>query len=566
MSFDRIWHRSYPPGVPREIDFERITLPEVLTRTAGRFPNLPALVFMGKKISYRELETLVNRFANALTAIGVKAGDKVAMLLPNMPQLVIANYAAMRIGAVAVMNNPLAGEEELTRQVSDSDSTVLITLDLLFPRALEVKEKTGIRSIIVCHVTDYLPFPGNKLLRYAHKDLYRKIEPAPGIYEFLALLAAAPDTSVENGARWEETGVILYTDGTTGVGKGVMLTHANISCNTQQLRAWFPEMKDGMESLLAVFPFFHCVGWTGIQNLSILAGWTDILVPRPESQVVIEIMGKYKPALLPAMPEVYNGLLARGAFRKMDLSSVRGFLVGAGALPGEAIKKLKALKNSPVINTYGLTETSPMVTATPWGGPEKPGTVGVPLPGTDLKIVDRETGTSELPTGEAGEVCVKGPQVMKGYGNAPEKTAAAIREGWLYTGDIGFLDEEGYLTILDRKADLIEVNGVSIYPAEIDEALSTHPKVFEACTIGIPDEHRGETVKAYIVLRPGETADAGEIIAHCSETLAPDKVPKYVEFIDTLPKSAVGKILRREVSELDRKNKSFLCRASRPPS
>lgn len=555
MSFERIWHGSYPPGVPREIDFDKITMPEALTRTAGRFPNVAALVFMGKKIIYRELESLVNRFTTALTAIGVKAGDKVGMLLPNMPQLVIANYAAMRIGAVAVVNNPLSSEEELTRQVNESDSTVLITLDLLFPRALAVKEKTGIRAIIACHVTDYLPFPGNKLLRYAHKDLYRKIEPAPGIYEFLALLDTTPDTSVENGARWAETGAILYTDGTTGVGKGVMLTHANISCNTQQLRAWFHEMKDGKESLLAVFPFFHSIGWTGIQNLSILAGWTDILVPRPESQVVIEIMGKYKPALLPAMPELYNNLLAREAFRKMDFSSVRGFLAGAAPLPKEAIKKLKALKNGPVINLYGLTETSPIGTATPWGGPEKPRTVGVPLPGTDLKIVDRETGTRELPTGEAGEICFKGPQVMKGYCNTPEETAAAMKDGWLFTGDVGFLDEEGYLTILDRKEDLIEANGGAIYPTEIDEALSAHPKVFEACTIGIPDEHRGETVKTYIVLRSGETADAEEIIAHCRETLAPDKVPQGVEFIDALPKSAVGKILRREVRELDRKKR-----------
>jgi long-chain acyl-CoA synthetase len=555
MSFERLWHGSYPPGVPREIDFEEITMPEVLTRTAGRFPDLTALIFMGKKIYYRELERLVNRFAKALTAIGVKAGDKVAMLLPNMPQLVIANYAAMRIGAVAVMNNPLSNEEEITRQVKDSDSTVLITLDLLFPRALEVKEKTGIRSIIACHVTDYLPFPGNKLLRYAHRDLYRKIEPAQGIHEFLALLDTTPDTSMENGARWAETAAILFTDGTTGMSKGVVLTHANIASNTQQLRAWFPEMKDGKESLLAVFPFFHSIGWTGMQNLSILAGWTDILVPRPDPQVVIEIMGKYRPALLPAMPEVYNGLLAREAFRKMNLSSVRGFLAGAAPLSKKTTKQLKTIINIPVIAIYGLTETSSTGTATPWGGPEKPGTVGVPLPGTDIKIVDRETGTRELSTGEAGEICFKGPQVMKGYCNAPEKTAAVIKEGWLFTGDVGFLDEEGYLTVLGRKEDLIVANGCVIYPAEIDEVLSTHPKVFEACAIGVPDGQRGEAVKAYIVLRPGETAEAEEIIAYCRETLSPDKVPQGVEFTDALPKSAVGKILRRELRELDRKKR-----------
>ena len=288
-----------------------------------------------------------------------------------------------------------------------------------------------------------------------------------------------------------------------------------------------------------------------MQNLSILAGWTDILVPRPEAQVVIEIMGKYKPTLLPAMPEVYGGLLAREPFRKMGLSSVKGFLVGAGPLPEAARMQLKAKTDAPLINIYGLTEAAPMVTATPWGGPEKPGTAGVPLPGTDLRILDRETGTRELPSGEAGEVCIKGPQVMQGYCRTSGKGEAVIREGWLHTGDIGCLDREGTLTILGRKEELILIDGVSIYPMEIDEALLTHPKVFEACTIGIPDEKRGAKIKAYVVLKPGETADAGEIIAHCSATLAPDKVPQTVVFIDALPRSAVGKILKGAVSKLD---------------
>lgn len=556
MTFERIWHGSYPPGVPHEIEFEQITMPEVLTRTAGRFPDLTALIFMGKKISYRELERLVNRFAKALTAIGVKAGDKVGLLLPNMPQFVIASYAAMRIGAIPVLNDPLSTEEDLLRQCNDSDSTVLITLDLLFPRALMMKQKTGIRSIIACHVTDFLPFPGNKLLRYAHKDLYRKIEPEPGIYEFLALLGAYPDTPTETFARWEEVGAILFTDGTTGAGKGVMLTHANLSCNTQQLRAWFPEMKDGKERMMAVVPFFHSTGWTGIQNLSIFAGWTDILVPRAEPQVIIEILQKHKPTILPAMPEVYSGLLVREAFRKMDLSPLRGFLSGAAPLPKEVIRKLGAVKNRPILNLYGLTEMSPMGTATPWNRPAKPGSVGVPLPGTDLKIVDDETGTRELPTGEAGEICFKGPQVMKGYYKKPGETAAAIRDAWLFTGDIGFLDKEGHLTVLDRKTDRIVVDGQRITPTEIDEVLFTHPKVFEACTIGIPDERHGEAIKAFVVLRPGETAEAEEIIAHCRETLSPNKVPHSVEFTDALPKSAVGNILRRELRELDRKKRA----------
>lgn len=555
MSFERSWHKSYAAGVPRDVEFEKITMPEILTRTAQRFPNRTALIFMGKKITYRELEALVNRFAKALTELGVKAGDKVAMLLPNMPQLVIANYAAFRIGAIPVLNNPLYTEHELAHQLNDSDSSVLIALDLRLPLAVKLKGKTGIRSIIACHVTDYLPFPGNKILQYLHKELYLKIPQEAGMYEFLPLINQYPDTPVENAARWEEVGALMYTGGTTGVSKGVMMTHANISCNTQQLRASFPDAKDGEESILAVFPFFHSAGWTGMQNMSILAGWTDILVPRPDPQVIIAILKKFKPTLLPGVPTIFIGLLAEEAFRKTDLTSVKAFLAGAAPLPLKVIERLKALRECPIINVYGLTEICPMGTATPWGREEKPGTVGVPLPGTDLKIVDVETGTRELPVGEAGEICFRGPQVMKGYYKRPEETAAVLKDGWLFTGDIGFLDADGYLTIVDRKKEMIVAGGFNVYPSEVDGVLFAHPKILEACTIGVPDEYRGETVKSYVVLKTGETAEAEEIIAHCRETLAAYKVPKIIEFIDVLPKSAVGKVLRRELKELDSKKR-----------
>jgi long-chain acyl-CoA synthetase len=543
------WLRKAMKEKVMRIDFEKITMPEVLTRTAGRLPDRTALIFMGKNISYRELEALVNRFARALTAIGVKRGDRVALLLPNMPQFVIANYAALRIGAVAVMNNPLSTEEELADQLNDSESTVLITLDLLFPRAAALKEKTGIRSIVACHITDYLPFPGNKLLPYLQKALYRKIEPEPGIYEFLPLLDRHPDTPVESGARWEEVGALIYTEGTTGVNKGVMLTHASISCNARQLRAGFPELQDGQESLLAVFPFFHSTGWTGVQNLSILAGWTDVLVPHPDPMAVIELTKKHKPTLLTGPPMVYRSLLTRGEFRKVNLSSVKGFIAGAAPMPPGIIKELKSLRDIPVINVYGMTEICSTGTATPWSGAEKPGTVGVPLPGTDLKIVDAETGTRQLPSGAAGEICFKGPQVMQSYCKKSAETAAVLKDGWLFTGDTGFLDEDGYLTVLDRKEDLIVAGGRTIYPSEIDRALLTHPEVLDACTIGVPDEHGGVILKASVVLKPGQTAKAGEIIGHCRELLTPDKVPQSIEFMDALPRSALGKILRNKVKE-----------------
>jgi long-chain acyl-CoA synthetase len=555
MSFERNWHRSYPPGIPPELDFEKITMPEFLTRTAERFPDRTALIFMGKKITYRKMETMVNRFAKALMAIGVKAGDKVAMLLPNMPQFVIANYAVFRIGAVPVMNDPLYTERKLTYQLNDSDSKVLITLDLLFPRALELKKTTGIQSIIACHVNDFLPFPSNKLLRYINGDLFYKIPQESGTYEFLPLLNQYPDTPVENAARWAEVGALLYTGGTTGVSKGVMLTHANISCNTQQLRAWFPDAKDGEESMLAAFPFFHAAGWTGIQNLSILAGWTDILVPRPEPQAIIDILKGHKPTLLPGVPIVYAGLLAREAFRKMNFSSVKAFLTAAAPLPVEVIRQLKALKEAPVINLYGLTEIGPMGTATPWGGPEKPGTAGIPLPGTDLKVVDLETGTRELPVGEVGEICFRGPQVMKGYYGKTEETAAVLKDGWVCTGDIGFLDADGYLKLVDRKTELIVSGGCHIYPKEVEEVLFSHPKILEACTFGVPGENRGEAIKSCVVLKPGEEADQEEIIALCKERLAPYKIPKIIEFTDELPKGSVEQVLRHELKAPDHKKR-----------
>ncbi len=390
MSFERIWHGSYAPGVPRELDFEKITMPEILTRTAGRFPDRPALIFMGKKVSYRELEALVNRFARALTAIGVKQGDKVALLLPNMPQFVIANYAALRIGAVAVMSNPLATEEELTDRLNESDSTTLVTLDLLFPRMVALKGKTGIRSIVACHITDYLPFPGNKLFPYLQKALYLKIPPEPGIYEFLPFLNNQPDTPVENSARWDEAGALIYSEGTAGASKGTLLTHGNISSSARQLRGWFPDLKDGEESILAIFPFFHPAGWTGVQNLSTLAGWTDVLVPHPDPLAAIEIAGKHKPTLLSGPPGVYRSLLARKEFRKVNLAAVKGFITGGAPIPPGMTGELKSFRDVPVINLYGLTETCSAGTATPWGAAGKPGSVGMPLPGTDLKIVDAD--------------------------------------------------------------------------------------------------------------------------------------------------------------------------------
>ena len=555
MALEKSWHKSYAPGVPQEIEFERVTMPEALTRNAKQFSNHTALLYMGKKIFYPELERLVNRFGRALMDMGVKKGDKVAMLLPNIPQIVIANYATFRIGAVAVMNNPLYTERELEYQLNDSDSKILVTLDLLLPRALILKGKTKIEKIITCHINDYLPFPKKQLFPMVKKQMYRKVGAQKDVYQFLDLIKKYPNGPLENAAGWDDLAAFIYTGGTTGVSKGVMLTHSNLSCNVQQFGVWFPDLKKGEESVLAVFPFFHSAGFTAIQNYSLWAGFKNILVPRPEPGSIIEMLKKFRPHFLPAVPTIFVGLLNSEEFRKMDLSFIKGFFSGAAPLAADTIQQLKDLTGATMLEVYGLTETAPIATVTPWGGKMKPGTVGVPVPNTDVKVVDVETGKEEMKQGVPGEVIIKGPQVMKGYYKKPEETAAVLKEGWLYTGDIGFFDEDGYLSIVDRKKDMIIASGYNIYPREIDEILFEHPKVLEACAIGIPDAYRGETVKAFIVVKPGETLTEEEITQWCKEKLAAYKVPKMIEFVDALPKSAIGKILRREVKEMDKKKK-----------
>ena len=554
MGFERIWHKSYAPGVPPAIEPEKITMGEVLRRTAGRFPDRTAFYFMGRKITFAELESLVNRFTRALSALGVRAGDKVAMLMPNLPQLVIANHACYRLGAVTAMNNPLYSERELEHQLNDSDARFLVTLDLLLPRALKIKPATKIEAIIPCHINDYLPFPKKQIYPFVKKAMYRKVEAGPGIHPFLDLMGKYPDGSpVPIEAKWEDVAAFIYTGGTTGTSKGAMLTHENICGVIQQFRAWFPDLKDGEESLMGVYPIFHSAGYSVSQNLTIWGGWTSIMIPRPEPGIIIEMLKTCRPGFLPGVPTIFVGLLNREEFRKMDLSFIRGFFGGAAPLAPETVKQLIDLTGKGIYDVYGLTENTAFATCTPWKGKAKPGTVGVPLPNTDLKIVDLETGTQELPAGTAGEICIKGPQLMTGYYRKPEETKNALRDGWLYTGDIGFLDEDGHLTVVDRKKDMIVAGGYNIYPKEIDEVLFGHPKVLEACAVGVPDEYRGETVKAFIVVRPGETLTEEEIIAYCRERLALYKVPRKIAFLEALPKSAVGKILRRELRAMEKK-------------
>lgn len=549
---EKIWLKSYSKSVPAEINFDRITLPEALAKTASRFPNNAALLFQGTSISFKQLDEMVSRFASGLVSLGVKPGDKVALLLPNLVQTVVAIYGSLRAGAIVALNNPLYTDRELEHQFNDSGSTLLVSLDVLVPRMINLRQKTGIKKIVSCHIRDYLPFPLKQLFPFVKKGMHLKTPAAPDVYEFTDLIKNHPAIAQPHKANWEDTAFLLYTGGTTGVSKGVQLTQGNLSSNVQQCRSWFKEFEDGTEIVVGCLPFFHSFGMTTAMNMGIFFGWGDVLIPKPEPKSILEAISKYKATYLPAVPTLYNGMINFPDLKKYNISSLKGCFSGGAPLPMDTIRQFEALTGSQICEGYGLTETSPVVTINPYGGTTKLGTIGLPIPNTEAKLVNVDDYSVEITaSGEAGELCMKGPQIMKGYINRPEENEITLRDGWLLTGDIAVFDEDGFFSIVDRKKDMIISGGFNIYPRDVDEVLFAHPKVLEACAIGVPDAYSGERIKAYVVLKEDETATALEIIEYCKENLVKYKVPKYVEFVTELPKSAVGKILRKELKRID---------------
>lgn len=546
---DRIWQKAYVSDIPKSIDFEDLTICEFLSRTAKRFPKRTALTFLGKKISYAELDRLANLFANALIKLGVRPGDRVGLLMPNIPQIVISYYGIWRAGAVAVPVNPLYTDREIEHQFNSSGTTSVITLDLLAPRALAMRSKTKLKTVISAHINDYLPFPTKQLYPHVKKGMYVKYEKQPDYYQFLDLMRESSPKSPGDPPKLDDLALIPYSGGTTGLAKGVSISHSNVSCITQILQTWLFDVKERPESELAIFPFFHMAGFTAVMNMCIINGWNAILVPRPEPQAVMDMLIKYKSTIVLAVPTIFVGILALPEFKKTDLSFVTGFFSGAAPLPTETINVLKEATGATIVEGYGMTESTTLITVTPWRGTLKPGSVGVPLPNTDLRIVDIETGKKDVPLGEEGEIIFRGPQLCQGYYNNPEETKSSFKDGWFYTGDIGKMDEDGYLYIVDRKKDMIIAGGYNIYPRDIEEVLYEHPKILEACVLGVPHEYRGETVKAFVVPKQGETITEEELDAYCRKNLAPYKVPKLYEFREDLPKSAIGKILKKEIRE-----------------
>lgn len=547
------WHTSYDPGVPPALAFEALTLPEFLTRAAARYGDRPAVIFLNRRLSYRELKEHVDRFAAALARLGVTRNTRVAIQLPNLPQTVIAYYAALSLGAQVVMTNPQYTPPEIEHQWNDARCSVAVVTDGVYARTLApLRDRLPIEHYVVASIPDYLRFP---LAFFARRKLRRSgavapVVPSATVHLFRQLVRETAPRPAASTPTLEDLAVLQYTGGTTGVAKGAMLSHRNLSYNMQQLRAWFPGLETGNEVMLAALPLFHSFGMTVAMNFPVGTAAAMVLVPNPRDvKALVESLATHRVTLAPAVPALINSVLSYPGVERIDLTSVKRCFSGSAPLSVDVMQRFEGLTGAVIVEGFGLTEASPGTHCNPVLGRRKPGTIGLPLPDTQARIVDVEDGRVEKAPGEPGELVIRGPQVMQGYWNRPEETAQVLRDGWLYTGDLAVMDEQGYHRIVGRKKEMIVVSGFKVFPDEVDRVLMQHPAIFEAATIGLPDAKRGERVKSFVVLKPGQHASADELRAHCGDSLAPYKVPREIEFRPELPKSAALKILRRSLRD-----------------
>ena len=554
---DKPWLAHYDDGVPEHVDYDDVCLPEFLHRAARRFPENMALNFQGYQLNYRQLADMVDRFAAALREFGIQKGDSVAILLPNTIPCVVAYYSILKIGAVAVMNNPLYTNRELKHQFNDSGAKLLITLDLLCNRMIDLRAETQIKQIIYTSIGDYLPFPKSLLFPLVgkKKGLKADVRSAPDVYRWKQVLADTAAGPPSVSLSLDDVAQYQYTGGTTGVSKGVILTHGNLSRQVQHIRAWFPTFKPGEEIMLGALPFFHVFGLSTAMNFAIYMGWGNILVPKPQPEQLLETIAKFSPTFAPLVPTMFIGMLHHENIDKTDLTCIKGCFSGSAPLPLEVIRDFESKTGAIIVEGFGMTESSPVTHINPFHGKRKVGSVGLPISDTQARIVDLNDGETDVPVGETGELLVKGPQVMKGYLNRPDATAETLTDGWLHTGDIAKMDEEGYFYIVDRKKDMIISGGYNVYPRDIEEVFYEHPKIKEAAAVGIPHEKRGEAIKVYVALNEGETATREELFEYCAEKLAKYKWPTEIEFRDELPKTNVGKILKKDLRREARKER-----------
>lgn len=547
----RPWLEHYEDFVPREVTLWDRPLYAMLDDAAEKYPRRLAVIFQNTRITYKALRERAELFAGALRRMGVKPGERVAVMLPNLPQTVIAFWGVLKAGAVAVMTNPLYMEKELVQNLSDAGASHMVLLDLLWPRVAALRERLPIRNFIVTGIADALSFPLNLLYRLKQRRNQPAVPRNDGAVHFWKTFCRGAQRHSEPVASPREDLVLLqYTGGTTGISKGVELTHANIGTNCRQVLDIINVTASEHHTFLSLMPFFHVYGLTICMIIPAYLASTIMPLPRYVPQDVLKLIAKYKPTVFPGAPSVYMSLLQQKDLARYDLHSIRICISGSAPLPRDVFLRFQEATGASILEGYGLTEASPITHCNPMGQEgQRANSIGMPIPGTDARIVDMEAGALSLPPGKLGELVIRGPQVMKGYWHRPDETANALRNGWLYTGDLATMDEDGYFYIVDRKKDMVIVGGYNVYPREVDEVLLAHPKVADAVTVGISDGIRGETLKAYVVPQPGETMGKADVVGWCRARLASYKVPRLVEFREELPKTIVGKVLRRALRE-----------------
>jgi long-chain acyl-CoA synthetase len=549
---DHPWLESYDDAVPKSLNYPEVPLFHFLEKSAEDYPERPCTIFKGAKISYREMDALTDQLAAGLASLGIKKGDRVGLFIPNTPQFVMAYFAVLKIGGVVVATNPLYSARELEHQANDSGMEVMIVMSNFYHRVKEVQANTKIRQVVVTNIKEALP----SVLRFLFTLTKEKkggfrVDLADGdvwLPDLMASFKPEDRPKVEIGP--DDIAIFQYSGGTTGTPKAAIALHRNLVANTLQIKAWFHVAIPGQEVVLMSLPLYHVYGMVAGMNLALAIGASLVMVPDARDiKDTLDNLQKYKATLFPAVPTLYNAInnwpdVAAG---KYDLSSIKACISGSAPLLRETKERFEALTGGVVFEGFGMSETPTATHCNPITGENRIGSIGLPLPDVDARIISLDDEETVLPVGEIGELVVKGPQVFKGYYNMPTETNNALRNGWLFTGDIARMDEQGYFYIVDRKKEVIKPGGFQVWPREVEEVIQDHPKVMDVGVAGVPDPYRGEAVKAWVVLKPGEEMDAEDIRAWCKERLAKYKVPTEVEFRTELPKTTVGKILRREL-------------------
>jgi long-chain acyl-CoA synthetase len=540
---------AYPEGVDWSVPLPQGSLVEMFDEAVARFADRPFLQFLGRGWRFGEVGRMVERVAAGFQRLGVEKGVHVGLFLPNCPYYVLAYYGVLKAGGTVVNFNPLYAPPEIRHQIEDSGTRIMVTLDLaqIYPKVGAMLDATRLERVVVARLAECLPLAKGFLFTHLRKRELAEVPTGDRHVAFSSLMAESEGPSPVTISPRQDIAVLQYTGGTTGVPKGAALTHQNLRCNAEQIALWYPEARPGEERLLGVLPFFHVFAMTTVLNYAVRMGAEIVMLPRFELREVLATISRKKPTLFPVVPTILTAINNAPGLGRHDLRSLRMCISGGAALPLEVKETFERLTGCAVVEGYGLSEASPVVTCNPIGGPVRPGSIGLPLPGTTVEIVSLEDGTSEVAQGAIGEICVRGPQVMAGYWKKPEATAQVLRQGRLHTGDIGRIDPDGFVHIVDRLKEVVITGGYKVYPRMVEEAIYQHPAVVEAAVIGVEDSYRGQVGMAFVVRRAGEVLTAEGLRRFLAERLSPIEVPRHVVFRDALPKSAVGKILKKEL-------------------